>query len=192
MKKIICFLPLVIFLIITSCTKNNNRTYPELIKSNQLEGFYDSAKWIIYASNHRIDTVVCIDNPDTLKYLNSSVVSLDLYLDTILFREDTTILEFHFFKKNKCNYYTTVPNSLNKLLFIKGDSIVYRMNSGYDYNQEFLSETRCNESKGTWVSEYFKPYKFEKNIFPKYLKESDTKLNPWLKEEAIKRGILDK
>ena len=192
MKKLIYYLFLFLFFLKTSCITKENRTYPELIKANQLEQLYDSAKWIIYASNHRIDTIICMDNPDTLKYLNLSVVSLDLYLDTLLLKGDTTIMEFYFYKENNCNYCTTIPNSLNKLLFVKEDSIIYRMNSDYGYNQEFLSKIQLNETKGLWVSEYFKPYKLDIYLFPKYLKEHDNNLNTWLKEEALKRDVLDK
>lgn len=192
----ILYLIISLFLLSTlcnSCTdKKNVSDYPEIIKQNKLETIYDSAKWVIYASNYRLKIKNCYDK-DTLHVTNlvdSNIVSYDLQLDSLLIKGDTIEIDFDYYLSDKYVVCSTGGYSLDKIIFIKGDSIVYRMSSSHKYDDEFLSLIREDEKNNIWSNEYFFPYKIEQEAFPKFLQSTKHRLNPWLKAEAIKRGIL--
>jgi hypothetical protein len=155
---------------------NNNWPYPKIIDSLNLFKEYDSSKLAVYlwSSNHPFE-------PISDSSVNKTFGELDLVFDTVLFKNDTTEFYFNFIFKGKEIYSFSLRhfqsihngvaiNKLGKRLYAKspsGFTAIYKEN--YPYNEI--------------------EYPFQPSVV-KYLQDYKTKLNPWLREEAIRRGVI--
>ncbi len=194
LSKILCLL--LTILIITNCSDNKS-FYPDIITKNRLEKEYNIAKWLIYSSNYHNDTIACelIEKDSSFVYSNLNIVSCALNLFDLTIKEDTIEMNFSFFLKDSTEICNILEGcEINRIVFIKGDSLAYRLNCGFSYNSEVLEFQRKLE---LGIIDYNKhecfgcyPMEIEKIRFKEFLQKTKHKLNPWLKKEAIKRGVL--
>lgn len=156
----------------------NINCYPKEILKNNLPVFFDEARWAMY----------CIHCADTCKFFkkvnikeNQLFGTLDLRFEKISYLNDTTELSFCFYKDTlRCDV-----NSISSLggltsgAAFKGtkDSIIY-----------YLSNSTIYRIMG-WGAKnrYANPLQPE---VIEFIKNNSDKLNPWFKQEAIRRKII--
>jgi hypothetical protein len=155
--------------------------YPKDIRDKNLDSLYDKSKWLIYC-------IHCDEYCKFYKKLNildtPQFGTLDLRFNKVENFSDTTELSFYFYYKDsiKCNVNTVYNyGELTYGVAFKGnnkDSAIY-----------YLSETTINRFyKGGLSSRYENPLQPEVIAF---MKSNKDKLNPWFREEAKRRKIIE-
>jgi hypothetical protein len=189
------YLTISIFLLFTACNyaeqkKNSIKDeqspsevkgiYPQEIQRKHLESFYNESKWVIYC-------IHCDERCRFYKKLNivdsPFLGSLDLRFNRVEFFNDTTELRFSFYYKDtvKCDVNTVYNyGTLTYGTSFKGnrDSVIY-----------FLSETTVQR-----FSEKGKTSRYETPLQPEvvaFIKNNKDSLNPWFREEAKRRKIIE-
>lgn len=197
MKVIMAVVSPIIFITILSfCKSGDISEYPDTISDNNLEHKYDSAKWIVYSSNYNSEGVVFESIGTTYKDTSLNIISCSLNLDKLIIKGDTIEMSFYFYindTNERCYPYQAIYKT--RVLFIDNDSIIYRIYADFDYNNEVLEAQRyleVNALKENSQGYRYYSLKEEESLFPEFLRKTNHKLNPWLKQEAIKRGILFK
>lgn len=182
---------IIIFLLSNSCLHQND--YPEIIKKNKLEKEFDEAKWIVYCSNHRGKGFQCSKDSLIYNHKTTPFSECNVNLKDLKIKKDTIFFKFTFsldFPNKRCR---TFGFGIKKIVFIKNDTIIYRGFDGYSFTKESYELQRIFEINSTNMDEVgVYPLKIERKLFEKYLKETDDELNPWLRREAIKRGIIER
>ncbi len=156
--------------------------YPREIIQTGKQNLYDKAKYFLY----------CTQGPLKLKFaepskkkLNVTCGTLPLKFDHLEVRGDTVEIDFFFYYRNK-----RVDGRLVDDLPLWG--VVYVGNSDKIILLSSRSEVRyfgytcIDEKKGC---KGFEDYlNTPSNI--KYIKQNKNKLDPWFRQEAIKRGVI--
>lgn len=170
--------------------------YHQIVVKNKLENLYDSAKWIIYSSNYHFNgiEVIQIDSDEKrMYYPDINLSSCFLKMNNCIRGSDTTIFIFDFHYLDTMNIcYSVKGANLNSVMFINNDTIIYR-SADNNFGEDFISFIKKYEEGDTlleWRKGGYYTLKEENILFPKYLRKNELKLNPWLKGEAIRRGIL--
>jgi hypothetical protein len=196
--------------ILHSCLNNYNSNldrdgYPNIVITNNVKNLYDKAKWIIYSSNYHYDGIKCFEfDPNSVsgdKYYISdykvdsiNIVCCSLKLDKLKIDKDTTAFIFSMYYKDTLEVCIPKQKAYqNTVIFIKGDDFIYRTGE-YGYNAQFLKQQKELENDTAMSNDFEKvgyfSLKKENILFAKFIRETKYPLHPWLKEEAIKRGIL--
>lgn len=204
MKNIlIAFAALIVF----GC-KTSTKNYPAEISLRQLEEKYDDAKWVLYESGFDRKDYLEKFSYDIIESSNCKkikVVEMGLKFFSIEEKNDTVRLYFDFVypetnercKPRRNLYFTSVgfikgcPKPVFRAYgdhfgFSPSDSIksLYKNNpEDFIYEEEKFYKTDMKEY-GIY------PLKEEEIAFAKYINENKDILHPWLKEEAIERGVL--
>lgn len=154
--------------------------YPSQIVEKHLESLYDQGKWLIYC-------IHCDEYCKFYKKLNildtPQFGTLDLRFNKIENFNDTTELSFYFYYKDSimCDVNTVYNyGELTSGVAFKGnkDSAIY-----------YLSETTMHRfSEKGLTSRYENPLQMEVIAF---IKNNKDKLNPWFREEAKRRKIIE-
>lgn len=204
--KIYAILILSIFTL-TSCeNKVVDQIYPNVIKQNNLEDKYDLAKWIIYAINSDDTNYISKHKEEFFiaKHCSANTVSSNLVLDSIEMKHDTIIMTFNFYYTDKLVCSPKRLFFFNQVYFW-GDSDTVSF-LGNECCQPNFDGKAINEflfsNKFTGISELelksLKEMGFENRTlkkclsdFPEYLKKNIEIINPWLKNQAIKKGIIE-
>ncbi len=181
------------FCFIIGCKKKN---YPnEIIKFN-LQNEFDSAKWWLYSSNYHNNGIFCESLEKTFNDSVLNIVSCNTELDYLLIKGDTIEMKLYFKNNLDTSFYCNTLNGdyINTFIFIKGENFLYRISHYFGYNSEVLKlqkdiESDTNRNTG-FEKIGFYTMRVENKMFPEFLRTTKAKLNPWLKQEAIKRGIL--
>jgi len=203
MKNYLSYICIISILFLLNCNSTNN--YPEEIIGNRLQNLYDSAKWLIYSSNYHGKGITCNINKPNYKnntYLDTiNIVSIDLKLQYLIINGDTVEMRFQFINKDSCEncYPASGPKQqtyINTIISIKGIDILFRSIGNFkmtelDLKNQYLFEKDKSLSIDSLNNcyGYFKQ-STEQVMFPKFLKKYNGKINKWLKEEALKRGVL--
>jgi len=196
-----------VLLLIIACKSN---IYPPEIVKNKLEAKYDTAKWVVYASNYRSNYLFChqnhtkmvadkrfdlIINNDTGYVKNINIIDCEIILDELKVYKDTIIMQFYCFVKD--TFESCYPRDnffINQIIFINKSPIIYRIDSESKYDSttfKLQREIERDSIKLTNIEYYgFYPLRIEEKTFPLFLRNYKGKINPWLRNEAIKRGVL--
>lgn len=178
---------IVLVLIINSCQNH----YPKKISKYDLEEEYDIALWRMYTTNFRNDYVYFYDVKTPL-----NIVSCELHFKGLIQENDTISFRFSFFYPDSnmnCTPSGDVFN--NQIVFVDKEKFPYIVGWGLTYNTAMINNQK--EAEKDTIGEIktirgiFHPYWAEKRDFEKFLKTTKHPLNPWLKKEAIKRGIIE-
>lgn len=172
-----------------------------VVEKNNLYQKVDSAKWIVYLTSILSDNKMYCNEVDEMGFLIEDTLnpvdfqcftSLDLYLRKIKFEKDLMLFTFSFLNPEHDKFCNSVE--INTTIgFIKDDEMIYR--GGGDY-EAFLQGSKLQ--KEAELEQRDKIYNSEKSgytlyyynsILQNYLDTTTCKLNPWFKEEAIKRGF---
>ena len=167
------------------------------------QSIIDSAKWVAYTTSYlRNDKITCIkDNnlqDDSFNiHQNSSLISFDLSFDRLEKFGDTTVVYMHFFNPSQDYYCSALYNS-DIIIFIKEDTLPYRASSStfpglvpklfeVQKNAEIHRTEKLHDSEFSNFS-----YWYYQKEFVAFITNTKLEINPWLKEECIRRGILKK
>jgi|GEM_PF-1495439 len=156
---------------------------PEVVKLG-LQKEYDNTKWTLYCI-HCDDTCRFADSlhmPDTLTF-----ASLDLQLYTInrgYLMGRTVELDFYFYYGDiKCNLKTMRNKEI-------AHGIIYQADTGYVISYASLSrqhDFREERHPSKLATRYLEPLQPD---VVRYIQQNEAKLNPWFRNEAIKRKVL--
>lgn len=180
---------ILVLMLFVACTntKNNrsNVSYPLKIESLKLQDLFDDIKWRLY----------CIYSDDTINYVNSKGEHLTLgmlnltYIDC--FKQEDTVTILFDFDTNNIHLISGFKDTLDRLsvkylydggIFIKNRLIGY---SAHTFNGYYQIPDTIRNSRDRRIT----PLQPE---VISYIKENRDKINPWFREEAIKRGVLQK
>ncbi len=187
---IIRLIPSIALIFTLSCSSNKksneeiskvpNITYPyHLIDSLGLKQSYDSARWLLYEKQSRDTLQWSIACKETDKY---TLGELGLGLESLEIRSDT--IEFNF-----C--YTLPPKYSCKNLFVGNECIIKTIGINISTQKLLYYKTACNFDVA--IDGFFeKKMQETKGLFANYVKDNFEKLNPWFKEEIVKRKIINK
>jgi hypothetical protein len=178
---------IILLLTVVACSNNTSLTnksdnkssgsqYPKIIDSFKLYNEYDSSKLAIYlwACERTFD-------PKVDSSITKTFGELDLVFDTVLFKNDTTEFYFNYIFEGKeiysfsLRHFQSIHNgvAINKsgkrLYAISPSGFTAFYKGNYPYNEI--------------------EYPFQPSVV-KYLQDYKTKLNPWLRKEATRRGVI--
>jgi hypothetical protein len=172
------------------------------IKENNLQSKIDSAKWVVYLASILSENKLYCHNVDENGFLIEDTLSpvdfhcftsLDLYLKEIRFEKDVMLFTFYFLNKehNRLCGSFKVNTTIG---FIKNDEMVYRdggdyetLMQGYELQKEAELERRdkiFDSPKSDYTLYYYN------SILQKYLDTTSCKINPWFRNEALRRGVV--
>jgi len=204
MKKIIYFC--LICLIQISCLKNENKKdiinimkdeYPKEISEIKAFGFYDDAKWLFYGLNYHLNDFYneLYENVDSNKI---KIVSLEAKFQGIFYVRDTVYISFCVQLNDSISCFSKDPYFFPTFCTLKNklDTVLYRHPSESQLSPPTIIEDVYNDTlKYFEFYQYFKannvkPIGIKIIEFEKYLQTTKDSINPWLRQEAIKRGVL--
>lgn len=172
-------------------SNNSNRnidrsqsSYPNAIESLGLQHLYDKTKWAIY----------CIYSDDTLVYTNNKGEKVTFGMLNLRYRgysihaDSTTIFfVFDYNDPGVTKYADTLPLLSTKYIV---DGVLYLHNSdsiiaysGYNINGYYWFHDTTKRS----TNRYINPLQPE---VINYIRQNRNKINPWFRDQAIKRGVL--
>jgi hypothetical protein len=172
--KVLSIIAMVIY------SKTFGQSYPDQITKLGLQNVYDESKWAMY----------CIYCDEHVKFENNKIRSamtfgeMSLKLNNVSVRDDTTEMNYYFYYDTLRIDYTTTTNYPFAGVVFKGGKQIYY--STFDVVRYIW--VKCDDIDSC-TDRWAKP------LQPKvvqYIKENASKLDPWFKREAIKRGILTK
>ena len=177
-------------LILFSCNhslKNRNEPktdFPKEVSEKRLEELYTNAKWVLYC--------ICCDKKcilsEEIQPIRDTTVEygmLNLKLQKINYLNDTTefIMDFYYNDTIKCDvntiyHFTSIPSGLA----FKGNStkIIYSTNYTTVPRMSYLDSDSS-----------FRAVKPLQPEVISYIKNNKDKLNPWFREEAKRRKVID-
>lgn len=190
------------------CSDSKSKTdlktdYPSEILKYNLTSQYDRAKWLYYASNFFNDTVwETSQNPK--KNIYRKIVEFDLVPLEIKGDKDTLDLYFGIRDLDSLKLYTIathhryckigISTASPEPIFRLGCSqagIVY--SKPYAFRGGIFNKSDYPDSTITRLKSYdLYPLDEQEELFKNYLIANQKYLCPWLKEEAVKRGVLSK
>jgi alanine-alpha-ketoisovalerate/valine-pyruvate aminotransferase len=170
-------------LLIFSCNtqnKLNHKIIPKDIIDGKLEDQYLKTKWIIYCKNC---DKKCIPSSFTEIKDTFDFAELDLKFSKVEYFNDTSEISFDFFYNDtlKCDINTVYHFDVTPsgIAFKKGsDSAIY-----------FLTNTTIRRI--TYTDSSFRLVKPLQPEVINYIKTNKNKLNPWFREEAIRRKVIN-
>ena len=168
---------------------DSHTSYPTEITINNLQKQYDEAKWIVYSSNYHKNGIYCSQD---YKDSTVNIVACEAYLDTLVLNEDTTVMKFFFKKDNLQHCLPFQDFFINTIVFINNDTITYRFIEGTFFNNTVIEQQRQSYNSDSTHYEWagvFPPLK-EQKMFRDFMWNYKGTLDPWLKKEAIRRGML--
>lgn len=181
----------ITFIIITFCsscfardtTKVKSGEYPLEIKHLGLEHLYDKSKWMLY----------CMECDAKLKFREETNIHdditcgmLPLKFDHLEIRNDTIEIDFYFYYKSKKVDWKLVDGMPTWGTVFKRNSDSIIMYSARDEYRYFMHS--CVDPTVECPFRTVNPLQPE---VIKYIKENRDKLDPWFRQEAIKRGVID-
>lgn len=204
--KYICLFLFVITTLLYECTDSLNKgkesknavreeNIPiEIIKLNMKE-FYNNAKWCFYLSNFDIKTLYC-GYPYYQFKLEVPAISMNLHMAWCRQYNDTIEVEFSFEYEKDSIYCYNSENINNYFVYgtLKGyDTVLFRTNEKAKYPtvDDCYADTILFAKEVEYLKKNgYKSFKEQEKKFVEYISQTTDNINPWLKEEAIKRGIL--
>lgn len=180
----------IFFILLFSCNNNKEKEsnqsslertedslYPKIIDSLNAQSLYNVAKWNLY----------CIYCDDTVQFLQKTMdnepityASLDLRLESVHRKEDTTEMHFSFYKDSlKCD-----ENTVRKDGKIFADGIIFKGDSVSAYTTRTTMRS---------FSETYPGSRFVNPLQPEvltYIKNNQSRLHKWFRDEAKRRGII--
>jgi hypothetical protein len=178
---------LIIYLCLLAGCNNtyyhNANEYPELIVKKKLQKLYDNTLWNHYAMMSDFRTAELNNSVDTL-CLSCNLVGYAYYKQDSLL--NISFSQVPILKNGEEKYYSchhlSVPDTYNfkKDTLIEaliGNVLVFSKNRIGESFSEPLYERQYNKS---WIEN-----------FPNIIRKYKDQLNPWLKIEAQRRGIID-
>lgn len=137
------------------------------------EAKIDSFKWILYAASFRSDAIAGKEMPK----LRPVQCSFSLW-DIKFLGKDTARYMFNFYYKDPNVGYWLDPNDQYGVATIKG---VKRYLFGGHWQMDIPATPGLSE----------KFFNKQDSLFRNYLKTYNGEMNDWLREEAIKRGVIE-
>ncbi len=189
--KLIGIINIIFILNWTTCTKpseTNVYYYPKLIKERGLEKKYDEAKWLFYAG--------LLDMRTELRKKFKMSVKEDLSIIV----KDTLCIALNFISHaeiDRDSNLMIVFNPVRHSIFLKKDTIDYQCQCLNMYAPEVFYYQKDSLVKIDCITNFFRGKDAKKVIdenlakFPEILRKHKDQLNPWLKAEAQRRGIID-
>jgi hypothetical protein len=184
MKKILYAFYILIFSCNHAKTKQEPilNSYPKLILDKKLESFYNQTKWMLYCKE--CDKQCILSDKVSLKD-TTYFGFLDLKLYSTKFINDTTEINMAFYYNDsiKCDVNSVFHlGALSTGVVFKGkssDSVIYFNNNSnviFFINPKFVSSREVNPLQPDVI--YF-------------IKNNEDKLNPWFREEAKRRKVIE-
>lgn len=177
--------------------------YPDEIKKGNLTSQYDKAKWIYYESNFYNDTVwEKSQNPRKESY--RKIVEFDLVPLEIKDNNDTLDVYFGIKDIDTLKFYTIAAHHRYCRIGISATSTnpIYRLGCSqagityskpYPFNGGMFNKSDYADTTIARLKSYdLYPLDEQDELFKKYLVANQKLLCQWLKEEAIKRGVISK
>ncbi|MDF2382478.1 hypothetical protein JMG10_13430 [Nostoc ellipsosporum NOK] len=147
-----------------------------LIDSLGLRLLYDEARWFVYALSFG-DTAVGCASRDTVQK-TYTVGEIEIGLDTIIFRNDTTDFRF----------YYQVPGKRCMNMFLKKSCYIVSVGMIANENHVAYYTTGCNFT--VFIDRRIKTDMARRLlVLPDYAHRSE-KMHPWFEAQAVKRGFL--
>lgn len=171
-----------VFLLFT-CNNKKKHNYPNFIIEKKMENLYDSTIWNFYA---------LLGSNRTQKH--------EGYSDTLCLSADVII---NAFKENDSLYHLAISMAefKNSNIYACFPTYLNGIPDEYYFNNKELIKARCgqalifdkNHISSTFSTSLYEQEYNAKKIadFPKIIKKYKDQLNPWLKAEAQRRGIID-
>jgi hypothetical protein len=152
--------------------------YPLIIAALGLQKKYDIAKWTLYC-------IYCDDTVKLRKIRTDTAITygnMELSFSRLEKHHDSLELNFYFYLGNtRCDFETveTVGDKFftNGVLFIKDSLAAYTTPTSMRYFWQ-----------GGLRNRFFRPLQPEVIVF---IKNNKDKLNPWFREEAQRRNIIE-
>lgn len=207
MKTKITLLALVV--VLSRCSQEQSGSsilkveYPKEIKKSNLTSQYDKAKWLYYASNFYNDTVwETSQNPRKESY--RKIVEFDLVPLEIKGKNDTLDVYFGIKDIDTLKFYTIAAHYRYCRIGISASSPypIYRLGCSqagitysrpYPFNGGMFNKSDYPDTTISRLKSYnLYPLDEQEEQFKKYLITNKQYLCAWLKEEALKRGMISK
>jgi hypothetical protein len=150
---------------------------PRIIDSLGLNKYYDNARWLMYCK-YCDEKVVCLNDSITLG--EATIVGNEVHLVS----KDTLELGFDFISKDSAScigHYDKEQAIIGVAYNIENDSLIYFLGAGVTKRFKVWCDTiPCN-------NRLVLPLQPEVIA---YIKKNRDKLDPWFRDEAIKRGVI--
>lgn len=165
----------------TEVSKRNYHNYPSFVRENHFEKIYDDTKWIYFSQLGEKKTFVH-DSLNTIIIKDTVCIAFEPSFGSII---RDSLLELSFFS----NRITLEKKTAYcKCFFSKcANNFIYHAKSS---KLKALSEDGVVPIN---LSEANKWYNIQEKLdsFPNVIRKYKNQLNPWLKAEAQRRGIID-
>lgn len=184
---------IILFLLFfIACSEEKSSEYPIEILKNNIESFYDAAKWNFYVLNCNDSSFVDIQTHKTYSFniLTKECRSeLDVFDDSFL---------LYFFIHDSIDYFSKNEYFISRFMTNKEsiDTVLYAFPGKFKFSLPSIIDDIYNDTiKYIEEYRYFKqlkiiPFNQRRKIFIKELKKQENKLTPWLKKMAKRKGIL--
>ncbi|MDQ3192192.1 MAG: hypothetical protein M3Q58_11425 [Bacteroidota bacterium] len=189
------FYQIILCCFIFSCKTGLNYEYPTEIVNANLQKQYDEAKWILYASNFDRDSLTAA-NEEHFKHIlkcKRRFIECEISLIDLTSYGDSVIMSFSFNLPEETGICKNcIPKRIlyfDKVMFFKEkhEIILAGFNIFPKDSMEKLTQRVYNDPL-EWAGVF--PEEVEELDFVIHLIENENKMHPWLKEEAIKRGVI--
>jgi hypothetical protein len=187
-KKILIFLSVFLY----SCSQIGE--YPKEIIENNLQKEYDKAKWLFYCLNYPTKGIYCNSASGWYKDSLKHIISCNIQISELQLLKDTAIITLFLYNNDTCEACRPKDTYfINKFIFPLKDTNVYTIMYGWGYDEEILRSQRNFELYSDTADAFgIYPLRIQLEKFKNFLRNTDVEINPWLKKEANKRGILKK
>jgi hypothetical protein len=180
------FVILLLFAVI-SCKNNKKgyvKTYPDLIAKKGFQDLYDHTKWnyFSYLLDRKEDSL-CLSKDVEGIAVDTTMFIVDTINRKVQYpKKEALLIRFFYVDKNKRRYYCNCQTAKNDKTPPDQYWFVENRLREVSFSGQFLIRVNKNQEWGQEIdtSKFY-------NIIRKYKDQ----LNPWLKEEAQQRGIIE-
>lgn len=155
---------------------NGSIDYPQQVNDLGVKGLYDSAKWYIY-------TWYCdvLYMPKSDSTVNKPFGELELRFDNLVLKHDTLVLNFNFMDMEQPILSSMMRQHRELMTGVGFDTTTKK--------KIYMLSSNANVTyKNNPYNRYENPLQPEVIAF---IKNNKNKLNPWFKEEARRRKLID-
>jgi len=182
MKIFISLISFLLFFLNCRATQDSLYSYPHEVEQLGVQHQYDAAKWYMYC-------LVCDQKLIFTKKNNIKEIitygTLPLKLDHIEINGDNIEMDFYFYYKNIPINEMIVKNAPEWGVVFTGKSdTVKKISSRTDVR--YYTVRRCLDINNC-------PVRDAKPLQPeviRYIRNNERKLDPWFRNEALKRGVI--